>query len=110
MLCGLVVIWGANFSLVKLALDEFSIITFTVIRYSLGSFLVLSFLFIKEGWEPIPLRDILKILSLGLLGHTAYQLLFVNGLSITTAGNSSVFIATVPIWTAILSWTDLRPI
>ncbi|MFP4646098.1 MAG: DMT family transporter [Candidatus Bipolaricaulota bacterium] len=99
----LVVIWGSNFALIKLALDEFSVLTFTLFRYSVASVLVLSFLFFREGWRKIDLPDLFQIVLLGLLGHTVYQLAFMKGLSLTTAGNSSIFIATVPIWSAVLS-------
>ena len=40
----------------------------------------------------------------GLLGHTLYQLLFVNGMSLTTPANSSLLMATSPIWVAVLGY------
>ena len=47
--------------------------------------------------------DILKILFLGIIGHTAYQLLFIHGLNWTTASNTSVILAMTPVFVALLS-------
>ena len=49
-------------------------------------------------------RDVLFIIGLGLLGHTLYQLLFVYGMTLTTAANSSLLLATAPIWVAVLGY------
>jgi drug/metabolite transporter (DMT)-like permease len=40
---------------------------------------------------------------LGFIGNTAYQLLFIHGISHTTAGNSSLILATTPLFVALLS-------
>jgi drug/metabolite transporter (DMT)-like permease len=40
---------------------------------------------------------------LGFIGNTAYQLLFIHGISHTTAGNSSLILATTPLFVAVLS-------
>lgn len=102
-LTGLIFVWGLNFSLVKWAVSEMSPLAFNVVRYSLASFLILSVLLIKEGWQYIPAKDALKIFALGVWGHSIYQVLFIKGISLTTAGNSSLFLATIPLWTAVLS-------
>lgn len=51
----------------------------------------------------MPPIDLLKMAALGIVGHSIYQIFFINGLSLTTAGNSSLLIATSPIWTALIS-------
>jgi len=51
----------------------------------------------------MPAVDVMKMVGLGLIGHALYQIFFISGLSLTTAGNSSLLIATSPIWTAIIS-------
>jgi len=104
MLLALVIfIWGLNFSLVKWAVSEISPLPFNVVRYTLASIVILAILLLRKGWRPIPLGDGLKFLGLGVVGHTLYQVLFIKGISLTTAGNSSLFIATAPIWTGLLS-------
>lgn len=103
LLALVVVIWGFNFSFVKWVISQVPPLAFNVVRFSLASLLVLAVLKVKEGWQAMPPRDLLKMAALGLLGHSIYQIFFINGLSLTTAGNSSLLIATSPIWTALIS-------
>jgi len=98
-----VVIWGFNFSFVKWVISQVHPLAFNVVRFSLASILIVAVLMMKEGWQPMPVFDLIKMITLGLLGHTIYQIFFISGLSLTTAGNSSLLIATSPIWTAIIS-------
>lgn len=98
-----VVIWGFNFSFVKWVISRIHPLAFNVIRFSLASMLILSLLWVREGWRSMPVADVLKMAVLGVLGHSVYQIFFIKGLSLTTAGNSSLLIATSPIWTALIS-------
>lgn len=99
----LIFIWGLNFSLVKWAVSEIAPLPFNVVRHTLASLVILVVLLLWKGWRPISFTDGLKFLGLGIIGHTLYQVLFIKGISLTTAGNSSLFIATSPIWTGLLS-------
>jgi drug/metabolite transporter (DMT)-like permease len=47
--------------------------------------------------------DRLRVVGLGVLGNVLYQNLFIFGLAMTTAGNGSLLLSTVPIWTVLLS-------
>ena len=98
-----VVIWGFNFSFVKWVISRIDPLAFNLVRFSLASVLIVTILAVKEGWQPTPAADVMKFVLLGLLGHTVYQIFFIKGLSLTTAGNSSLLIATSPIWTALIS-------
>ncbi len=98
-----IIIWGFNFSFVKWIISRVPPLAFNVVRFSLASLLVLTVLKVKEGWKSMPPLDLLKMGALGILGHTIYQIFFINGLSLTTAGNTSLLIATSPIWTALVS-------
>jgi drug/metabolite transporter (DMT)-like permease len=98
-----VVIWGFNFSFVKWVISRIHPLAFNVIRFSLASMLILSLLWVREGRGSMPVADVLKMAVLGVLGHSVYQIFFIKGLSLTTAGNSSLLIATSPIWTALIS-------
>ncbi|MFQ6058942.1 MAG: DMT family transporter [Anaerolineae bacterium] len=103
MLLTLVLIWGVNFSVVKGALAEMSPLSFNALRFALASILTLILLRITESDLSFPRGDWGRLLLLGLVGHTAYQLLFINGLARTRAGNSSLILATTPIFVALLS-------
>ncbi|MFQ6116649.1 MAG: DMT family transporter [Candidatus Bipolaricaulia bacterium] len=103
LLITMVVIWGVNFSLVKWALSELSPLAFNAVRFTLASGLIFVLLLLKEGWRPVPPVDMLKIFGLGLLGDSLFQVLFIEGIWRTTAGNSALFLSTTPLWTAALS-------
>ena len=98
-----ILIWGFNFSFVKWVVSQIPPLAFNVVRFSLASVLVLAVLMLKEGWEQMSLKDLGKMAALGILGHAIYQIFFISGISLTTAGNSSLLIATSPIWTALVS-------
>ena len=104
MLIGMCVIWGINFTVVKIALEaNLSPLSFNSIRFSLASLFLLAVLWIRERNLNIRRQDIGRLFLLGLIGNTAYQLLFIHGISRTTAGNSSLILATTPLFVAVLS-------
>jgi len=103
LLACVVLIWGVNYSLLKWALQEMDPLPFNAIRYTWGSILIFSLLLAREGWSPPQKKDLIKLLGLGLLGHALYQILFIKGIDLTTAGNTALILATIPVWTAIIS-------
>lgn len=102
-LISLCVIWGVNFSVIKIALVEIEPLAFNALRFPLAA--VTMFVLLRlRGPIPRPNReDYLPILLLGLLGNLAYQYLFIVGLDLTLAGNAALVLSTVPVWTLILS-------
>jgi len=103
MLIGMSFIWGINFTVVKIALEDFAPLSFNSIRFSLASLFLLALLWIRERNLSIRRQDIGRLFLLGFVGNTAYQLLFIHGISHTTAGNSSLILATTPLFVAVLS-------
>lgn len=107
---GTVSIWGINFSVVKLALDEFSPMAFNAVRFSLATAIMLVMLRLRSRSAEVPQefrvsrRDLFPVILLGLVGHALYQLLFINGLARTAPANSSLLIGTSPIWVAIIGY------
>ena len=103
-LLGVALIWGANFSIVKEALQELTPLTLNALRFPLASLLLVVILW-RRGRLQLPEReDWGRVLALGVVGNIVYQLLFIFGLSLTRAGNASLLLATVPVWTILLSY------
>ena len=102
-LIGLSVIWGVNFSVIKVALREFDPLAFNALRFVLASLTL--FLFLRlTGAVPFPERRHWgRIVFLGLLANVAYQLLFIYGVDRTLAGNAGLVLATTPVWTLIIA-------
>lgn len=102
-----VLFWAVNFTVIKIALREFSPQGFNGLRLLLSSFLLI--LVLALGRENLSLRrsDFWAALGLGLIGHTGYQLLFIHGLNWTKVSNTSMVMALTPVFIALLS-TFLR--
>jgi drug/metabolite transporter (DMT)-like permease len=99
----LCVIWGVNFSVIKVALAEIEPLAFNAFRFSLAAVTLFALL----RWRgPIPLPhadDRVRIVFLGLLSNLVYQLFFIFGIDATLAGNASLVLATTPVWTLVLA-------
>jgi len=94
-------VWGINFSFVKGALIDFSPLSFNALRFGTSSVILLCLLWLRERNLRISRKDVGYFVMLGLIGNTAYQLFFIHGIALTTATNSSLIIATTPIFIVI---------
>ncbi len=96
-----VVIWGVNFAVVKFALAEIPPLAFNAVRFlAVGVTLVAVMRLTGQSWR-IDRRHLAGLVGLGVLGNTAYQLLFIHGADATTADNAALILATVPVWVAL---------
>jgi drug/metabolite transporter (DMT)-like permease len=96
-------IWGLNFSITKLALHSIPPLPFTAIRFVAASILLWIVLRRIEGPAPAPSGSLQQLILLGLVGNTAYQLVFTVGLAKTTATNSALILSTVPTVVALFA-------
>jgi len=103
-----VLFWALNFPAIKLALREFSPHGFNGPRLALASSLLLAFLWRKEGGRHLCRSDVLRIVVLGLVGNTFYQVLFINGISQSSASRTSLVMTMTPIIIALLSAVFLQ--
>lgn len=103
----MVLIWGSNFSVVKVALRDFPEIPFNTMRLLVGSAVFMtSIWWHRRGEEtpaPITRTDWLQVLFLGVVGTFLYQLCFVGGVRRTSVANGSLIIGCSPIVIALLS-------
>ena len=101
-LLAVIVIWGANFSIIKITLEALSPAAFNAIRFSAATAIVLLVTKVTGGSLRVDRHDAGRLLILGLVGNTAYQLLFINGIARTTAGNSSLMLGGVPVYVSLI--------
>lgn len=102
-LLAVTLIWGFNSVAVKIALKEFSPLCFNALRFVLASTLTMGLLRCAEGRIAPPGRDLALLFGIGFLGNTVYQAGFIKGLALSTAGNVSFVLATMPATTALLA-------
>lgn len=96
-------IWGFNFSVTKSALGQIPPLPFTAIRFTVSSLLLWLVLRVVEGPAKLPPDGLKKLIALGLVGNTCYQLAFMLGLARTTATNSALILSTVPTVVAVFA-------
>ncbi len=96
-----VVIWGVNFTIVKIALLEMNPLVFNCFRVIVASvFLIILSCFKKSSR---PSRSIfLQLFAIGLIGNGIYQELFILGIYRTAAGVTALILAATPIFVMII--------
>jgi drug/metabolite transporter (DMT)-like permease len=103
-------IWGVNYSIIKVALRELPPAGFNSLRLGLAAALFLVTLGLRRGPDGAPAgrgtihaRDWLALTLLGVIGHFIYQLCFMGGLERTTVANTSLIFGCSPVAVALLS-------
>tara|TARA_B100001123_G_scaffold388662_1_gene464864 strand:+ start:2929 stop:3846 length:918 start_codon:yes stop_codon:yes gene_type:complete len=97
-----VIIWGSNFSVVKVALESMPPLGFSAIRLVIAA-TVLLVVSRRAGFRMPAAADWRRLLALGLAGHCAYQLTFVSGLARTSVTNSSLIAGCLPVTVLLLN-------
>ena len=97
------VVWAANFIVVKDAVSILPPVGFTFLRYALASTALLGFLRWTGGGLRLPRPDTVRILLLGGFGFGLYQILWTTGLQSIPAGDSALIIASTPVLVAVLA-------
>ena len=99
----IVLIWGVNFSVLKVLLREFEPLALNALRFPMAAVALWILVRRLDGSSKPDPEDLRRIITLGLLGNVAYQLCFIFGVDSTFAGNASLLLATTPVWTLFLS-------
>jgi len=96
-------IWGLNFSITKGAFARFPPLAFTGVRFALASLLLVPLVRWLEGPQALSRGALLRLVVLGVVGNTLYQLGFISGLARTTASNSALILASMPSIVALVA-------
>jgi drug/metabolite transporter (DMT)-like permease len=101
-------IWAVNFSVAKFAVTEIGPRAFTGLRVALAAIVLLAISAVVRA--PLPSRrDVLTLLVIGVVGHAVYQVLFIEGLARTRAGNAALIVAATPAFIAMVSrWRGIE--
>ena len=100
-----VLFWGLNFAVIKFPLAAMHPLTVNMFRFA-ASVLVVGALYARSAggafWRPLRAHGA-ALVGLALLGHVGYQVFFIFGIDLTTAGSASLLLASSPMWTAAFS-------
>ena len=103
----MILIWGSNFSIVKVALRDFPEIPFNAMRMVVGTTVFLGAIWFTRNRAkpraPLTRTDWTQLMFLGLVGTFLYQLCFVAAVRRTSVGNGSLIIGLSPIVISLMS-------
>ena len=102
----MVLIWGANFSIVKVALRDFPEVAFNATRLAVATTVYLGVIFAtpaRARVTAITRKDWIELAVLGSIGTFLYQFCFVSAVKRTSVGNGSLIIGISPIVIALMS-------
>jgi drug/metabolite transporter (DMT)-like permease len=102
----MILIWGSNFSIVKVALRDFPEGPFNAMRLVTATIVFLAVIFgtsARERLRALSRRDWLELFFLGSVGTFLYQFCFVASVKRTSVANGSLIIGISPIVIAVMS-------
>jgi drug/metabolite transporter (DMT)-like permease len=100
----MVLLWGANFSLVKIAMRDFPELAFNASRLVVASIVFATAMW-WQGDRPraLPRRDWIRLVIIGVIGTCFYQLCFLAGVKRTSVGNASLITGSSPVVIALFT-------
>src|SRR5688500_18976924 len=87
----MILFWGANISVIKVALREFHAVVFNCLRFGIASVTIL-FLYRDVFKTPPGKKALWRLFILGVLGNTCYQFLFIFGVQFSYVSNVSILL------------------
>ncbi len=98
-----VVFWGLNLAVVKLALEEITPLAFNGLRFAAAALLLGTLFVVRRSSPRATAGEAARMALLGLLGHTAYQVFFIEGIARTTAAHAALVFGFTPVLVSFLS-------
>lgn len=101
------IIWGANFVVAKITLNEVPMMNLAFLRFTIAAILLLPFVLSikKQKVEPM---DVIKIILVGLFMTTFNIAFFYAGIKRTLAIDASVLTMIIPILSVLGGWWFLK--
>ena len=94
-------IWGINYSVVKFGTSMVAPLAYNAVRITMAAVaLLLGLAWTRRAWPSR--RDLLTLLVLGMIGNGVYQILFIEGVARSRAGDAALVLAASPAFIAIL--------
>jgi drug/metabolite transporter (DMT)-like permease len=103
-----VVVWGASFVAIKVALKYISPVALVWLRFSVGMIILGAAVLIRRQFALPKGKDWLYFALLGFLGITFHQWLQSTGLVTSQATTTGWIVASMPVFIAVLGWLVLK--
>lgn len=105
-------VWGINILVFKLAIGELNPWVFNTLRLVFATLTLVTLAILEARFRPWGHRTAPvswpRVAAFSLLTGFVYMVIFVLGIARTTAGNTALIFASLPIWVALLSRAFLR--
>lgn len=101
-------IWGANFVVAKVTLQEFPPSSLAFLRFGLACLLLVPFVFIQRKKIKIDHAHLPKLIAIGILMITLNITFFFEGILRTTAINASALTLIIPMLSVLAGWLFLK--
>lgn len=101
-------IWGANFVVAKITLQEFPLYSLAFLRFALASLFLAPFFIAETRKIKIDRKDFSKLTLTGVLIITLNIAFFFIGIQKTTAVNASILTLVIPMLSVLLGWWFLK--
>ena len=103
VLAGLALVWGCNWTAMKVAIAEIAPFTFRTLCLGLGSGILFAVLRLSGQPLAIPRKDWPRLALIALFNITFWNLLVVFGLAHIPSGRAAILAYTMPAWSIPLS-------
>lgn len=100
----LTIFWGANWPIIKTALEEIPVLTFRAVCLIGGAMVILTLSKLLGHSLRVPRHQWPALLLAGLFNITLWHILTGYGIDLTASGRAAIIAYTMPIWTVPLSF------
>lgn len=101
-------IWGANFVVAKITLQEFPPMSLALLRFALASLLLAPFFFSETKKVKIDKKDLPKLIAIGVFIIVLNITFFFEGIKRTTVIDASVLTLIIPMLSVLVGWWVLK--
>lgn len=103
-------LWGINIPIVKQVTTQLDAWVFNGLRLILAMLTLGACVWLESRFQRSTVERVswMKVVVFALISSLFYQLIFILGITRTTAGNTALIMASMPMWTAALSFFFVR--
>lgn len=101
-------IWGANFLVAKVTLQEFPPMSLAFLRFALASLLLAPFFLSETKKMKIEKKDLPRLIAIPVFIITLNITFFFEGIKRTTVTDASVLTLIIPVLSVFLGWSFLK--
>lgn len=101
-------IWGSNFIVAKLTLQEIPVMSLAFLRFGLATVLITPFLLTEKRQKSVKLGDLPRVFAVGVLMVSLNIAFFYEGINRTTVTQASALTMIIPMLSVLIGWIFLK--